>query len=175
MNVCNFQAFRTIVKSAHSWNLPYSLSLMSTIKERAGKGVKPGAAIVIDNFPHRVTKITQGKRGKGGGFVRAMLKNLTNGSCFEKTFTSDEIVEFADLEKVKYKYIYRSSDNFTFMHHETFEEMQVQKDIIEHWDFLVDSEDMEVKLLSFNGRVIGVELPNTYDYEVVKVNTDKSR
>mmetsp|Transcript_1651 Transcript_1651/g.2309 ORF Transcript_1651/g.2309 Transcript_1651/m.2309 type:complete len:83 (+) Transcript_1651:130-378(+) len=60
------------------------------------------------------------------------------------------------------------------MHHETFEEMQVQKDIIEHWDFLVDSEDMEVKLLSFNGRVIGVELPNTYDYEVVKVNTDKS-
>jgi len=96
-----------------------------------------------------------------------MLKNLTNGSCFEKTFTSDEIVEFADLEKVKYKYIYRSSDNFTFMHHETFEEMQVQKDIIEHWDFLVDSEDMEVKLLSFNGRVIGDTRSSFKDFSLI--------
>jgi len=41
------------------------------------------------------------------------------------------------------------------MHHETYEELQVEKDIIEHWDFLVESEDMEVKLLSFNGKVIG--------------------
>lgn len=27
-------------------------------------------AIVVDGDPHKVQKITQGKRGKGGGFVR---------------------------------------------------------------------------------------------------------
>lgn len=34
-------------------------------KERAGKSIRPGAAIVLNGMPHRVTKITQGKRGKG--------------------------------------------------------------------------------------------------------------
>jgi translation elongation factor P/translation initiation factor 5A len=39
-------------------------------KDRAGKAVKPGEFIVIDGAPHKVLKITQGKRGKGGGYVR---------------------------------------------------------------------------------------------------------
>ena len=39
-------------------------------KERAGKSVKPGAALILNGQPFRVTKIIQGKRGKGGGFVR---------------------------------------------------------------------------------------------------------
>ena len=34
-------------------------------KERAGKAIKPGIAIVLDGVPHRVMKIIQGKRGKG--------------------------------------------------------------------------------------------------------------
>ena len=38
---------------------------------------------------------TQGKRGKGGGFVRATVKNLVSSNTFEKTFTSDENVEIA--------------------------------------------------------------------------------
>lgn len=60
-------------------------------KERAGKSVRPGAALVLDGVPHRVTKIIQGKRGKGGGFVKATLKNMESSNTFEKTFTSDEV------------------------------------------------------------------------------------
>lgn len=39
-------------------------------KERASKIVKPGEVIVVDGAPHKIGKITQGKRGKGGGYVR---------------------------------------------------------------------------------------------------------
>jgi hypothetical protein len=39
-------------------------------KERAGKSIKPGVALVIDENPHKVMRINHGKRGKGGGFVR---------------------------------------------------------------------------------------------------------
>jgi hypothetical protein len=69
-------------------------------KERAGKSVKPGCAIILDGQPHRCTKMIQGKRGKGGGFIRATLKNILTNNTFEKTFTSDEIVEHADLERM---------------------------------------------------------------------------
>jgi translation elongation factor P/translation initiation factor 5A len=40
-----------------------------------------------------------GKRGKGGGFVRATLKSIGAGTIFDKTFSSDDIVELADVEK----------------------------------------------------------------------------
>lgn len=39
-------------------------------KDRASKAVKIGQTIVHENSPHKVTKITQGVRGKGGGFVK---------------------------------------------------------------------------------------------------------
>lgn len=51
-------------------------------------------------MPHRVTKIIQGKRGKGGGFVRATLKNMESSNSFEKTFTSDEMGEYELSGKV---------------------------------------------------------------------------
>jgi hypothetical protein len=38
--------------------------------ERAGKALKPGNAIVLNDHPNKVVKITQGKRGKGGAYVR---------------------------------------------------------------------------------------------------------
>jgi translation elongation factor P/translation initiation factor 5A len=58
--------------------------------DRAIKVVKPGGNILVNGAPHYVKKIMQGKRGKGGGFVKATLKNLLTTSTFEKTFTSDE-------------------------------------------------------------------------------------
>lgn len=94
--------FRRILKTP---TLPAS-ALRYFSKERASKGVKPGTAIVLDGQPHMVQKITQGRRGKGGGFVRfcvaiysvrfencfrALVKSLTSSNTFEKTFTADEI------------------------------------------------------------------------------------
>lgn len=82
------------------------------------------------------------------------------------------------------------------MHPKTFEEIQVGKDDIEDWQFLVDGEDMEVKLIFFNGKVIGralvvslisfsfvfisvlhagAELPIKYDYVVTAIDENKSR
>lgn len=59
---------------------PWRLVSCRSLKDRAGKSVKPGVALVLDNVPYKVTKIIQGKRGKGGGYVRAFLvdDNLPN-------------------------------------------------------------------------------------------------
>lgn len=59
------------------------------------------------------------------------------------------------------------------MNSRTFEEVQVAKDDIELWEFLVEGQ--EVKLLKFREKVIGVELPNTFEYEVMTIDETKSR
>jgi elongation factor P len=137
-------------------------------KERAGKGIRPGVAIIVDDAPHRVSKIIQGKRGKGGGFIRATMKNLISGQTFEKTYTSDEVVEFADLEKETATYSWEDSDNYMFMSSQTFEEIPVPKSEVDNGSFLLGG--LEVKLLKFRDGVIGVELPIVQEYTVVSID-----
>lgn len=106
-------------------------------KERAGKSIRPGCAIIIDSQPHRCSKMVQGKRGKGGGFIKATLKNLITGNTYEKTFTSDEIVEHADLERRGVTYSWADDTNYYFMDLETFEEIVIQHKNVEYGDYLV--------------------------------------
>jgi elongation factor P len=142
--------------------------------EKALKAVKPRARIVVTGQPHMVSKITQGKRGKGGGFVKAGLKNLISGNTTEKTFTSDEMVEMANMEKqiVNYSWCDESSNTLVFLDSETYEEVRVHKDIIDNAKFLVEGND--VKLLLFKGEVIGADLPTVCEFVVDSIDMVKS-
>ena len=106
-------------------------------KERAGKSIRPGCAIILDNQPHRCIKFVQGKRGKGGGFVKATLKNIITGNSFEKTFTSDEMVEHADLERRQVNYSWCDDNNYIFMDAETYEEVIIPMTEVEQGQYLV--------------------------------------
>ena len=122
-------------------------------KERAKASVKPGANLVIDGEPHRVTHIIQGKKGKGGGFVKAKLKSLMSGNVYEKLFLSDEIVEHAELESESVQYSWEDSDEFIFMHSTTFEEIRIAKEDVPNSKFM--QADQTVKLQKYNDKVIG--------------------
>jgi elongation factor P len=143
------------------------------LKERAGKSVRPGVNLVLDNVPHRVTKITQGKRGKGGGFVKATLKNLSTGYTRDRTFTSDETVEHADMERqvVQYSWADASDDSLVFLNTETFEEVRVAKAIVDNAHWLVEGQ--LAKVLRFRDTVLGVEIPVISEYSVVAVDPSR--
>ncbi len=84
------------------------------------------------------------------------------------------LVEGAEMEKEHYSYSWTDGNgNYTFMHSATFEEVQVPREDLEFADFLL--EGLECKLLKFKGKVIGAELPRTYEYEVVKIDAQKTR
>lgn len=115
----------------------------------------------------------QGKRGKGGGFVKATLKNLSTGFTHDKTFTSDETVEHADMERqvASYSWADTTDESLVFMHVETFEEIRIPKSLVENSHFLVGGQ--EVKLLKFRDAVLGVEIPVISEYEVTEVDPSK--
>eukprot|EP01039_Chlorochromonas_danica_P009446 gene9446-10436_t len=162
-------AYSTLVKTIPLEHSAFSRSLAT---DRASKLIKPGEAVVINGAPHRVGKITQGKRGKGGGYVRAVLKSLVDGAVFEKTFTSDENVESADLEKEVCQYTWTDGNLFCFLNSKTFEEVQVAKDVVDNAQFLIEGQ--EVKLLKFRDQFIGVELPKIVECKVVKIDSQKT-
>ena len=136
------------------------------LREKAGKAVKPGVALVLNSLPYKVVKMKQGGRGRGASFVKASLRNLETAAVVEMTFTNDEMVELAELEKepVEFSWYDDSTSSLVFMNMSSFEERRVSREDVESADFL--REGQAVKLLRFRDRVIGVELPDTIECTV---------
>lgn len=77
------------------------------------------------------------------------------------------------MEKEQYTYSWTDGNNYMFLHSSTFEEVQVPREDLEYADFLL--EGLECKLMKFKGKVIGAELPRSYEFEVVKIDQQKTR
>ena len=65
------------------------------------------------------------------------------------------------------KYLYESDGSYYFMDVETYDQIMLTKEQLgEKLNFL--KAEMEVSVLFFNGSVIGVELPNSVELEVIE-------
>lgn len=102
------------------------------------------------------------KPGKGSAFVRSKLKNYLTKCTNEKTFRAGEKLQTADVEKRTMQYTYKDGDLYVFMDMETYEETRIEED--DYTKFLIEGHKCAV--LSWNGKVIGVELPLTVELEV---------
>ena len=123
---------------------------------------KVGVNVEVDNAPWKVVEFMHVKPGKGSAFVRSKLKNYLTKATNEKTFRAGEKLQTADVEKRTMQYTYKDDDMFVMMDMETYEETRVEED--DFAKFLMEGTTCEV--LSWNGKVIGVELPINVELEV---------
>ncbi len=130
---------------------------------------RTGVTIELDGSVWRVVEFLHVKPGKGSAFVRTKLKNAQNGSVVERTFRAGESVPQATLEKRNMQHTYREGDDLVFMDMETYEEVRmVSSQIGDRVKYL--KEEMEVSVVSWDGRILDVELPNTIVLEVTETD-----
>lgn len=126
---------------------------------------KNGLTIQDGGNLYRIIEFQHVKPGKGSAFVRSKLKNLRTGAVIDKTWRAGEKVETARVETDEMQYLYASGDSHVFMNNETYEQIEInQKQIEEELKYLL--ENMNVNIVTFNGEVIGVDLPNTVELTV---------
>jgi elongation factor P len=107
---------------------------------------------------------------------KCMLKNLVSGSNLEYTFKSGEKVDEADLRKDKATFLYQTGSQYSFMHSDTYETVNIGEDLLEGSSLYL-KEGLEVHLVYFNDEVIAVDLPLkvvytiTYTEDAAKGNT----
>lgn len=126
---------------------------------------RTGLTIIVDGNLFRVLDFQHVKPGKGAAFVRSKLRNLRNGNVQEKTFRAGEKVEKAMVENRKMQYLYAQGDSHVFMDMESYEQTELAANQIED-ELLYLLENMEVHIQSFQGEMLGIELPNTVVLEV---------
>ena len=109
------------------------------------------------------------KPGKGGAFVRTKLRKIKTGQVLEKTFRSGEKIEPVFIEKMKMQFLFRQMNNVTLMDMDSYEQIVIEASVLgDQAEFL--KEDMEIISVQVNGEVLGYELPNFVELEVVETD-----
>ena len=124
-----------------------------------------GVTIELDNGIYQIIEFQHVKPGKGAAFVRTKLRNIKNGGVVEKTFRPTEKCPQAHIEKRDMQYLYADTDLYNFMDMETYDMIPVSAaDLGDNFKFV--KEDMLCKILSYKGKVFGVEPPTFVELEI---------
>ena len=128
---------------------------------------KTNVTVTIDGDPWQVVEFQHVKPGKGAAFVRAKMRNMSTGAVVERTFNAGERLPKARIERRTMQYLYESDGMYVFMDNETYDQMELSKETLgSALNFL--QENMDVKIMSYENRVLGVDLPNTVNLTVVE-------
>ncbi|WP_027417584.1 elongation factor P [Aneurinibacillus terranovensis] len=129
--------------------------------------LRPGVTIETDGDIYSVIEFQHVKPGKGAAFVRTKLRNLRSGAIKETTFRAGEKVSKALIETKEMQYLYASGDEHVFMDTSTYDQITLPTSRIEHeLKFLL--ENMNVSIVTFEGEILGVQVPNNVTLEVVE-------
>ena len=95
------------------------------------------------------------------------LKNLRTGSIIEQTFNSSTKVGKAMIEKKTMQYLYNNGDNYVFMDMGDYSQIELPlSQIKDESKFL--TENSEVSIMYYNSEMLGVNLPEKVELQVVK-------
>ncbi len=130
---------------------------------------RTGVTIELDGGVWQVVDFQHVKPGKGSAFVRTKLKNAKTGAVVERTFNAGEKVPRAHLDRREMQYLYEGDGAYNFMDTETYEQITLSNDQLgDAMKFL--KENMNIGVLFFQGTVIGIDLPNSVELEVVETD-----
>ena len=132
---------------------------------------KTGVTVEIDGDAWQVVEFQHVKPGKGAAFVRAKMRNLCTGAVVERTFNAAERLPNAEVVRREMQYLYENDGMYVFIDNDTYEQIELNNDQLgSAMNFL--KENMNVKISSFDNRILGVELPNTVELTVVATEPD---
>ena len=127
--------------------------------------LRNGNTFELDNSVFRVVEFQHVKPGKGAAFVRTKIKNVITGAVLERTFNPSEKLQGAEIEKKEMQYLYNDGDLYYFMDNETYEHMPLNAEQLGD-SLKYIKENMNVKILSFKGKVFAVEPPMFVELQV---------
>jgi elongation factor P len=128
--------------------------------------LRKGATFTQDNQIFKVLNYQHIKPGRGNATIRVMVRNMRTGSTTEMTFNSGMRVQDIRVENHDVQFLYSDGQFLTFMDMETYEQPQMRADVFDD-DLFYLTENMSLKLSSYEGEIIDYELPNTVDQKVV--------
>jgi elongation factor P len=128
-----------------------------------------GMTFDMDGSVYQIVEFQHVKPGKGAAFVRTKIKNVITGAVVERTFSPTDKFPAAFIERKDMQYLYNDDDLYYFMDLETYEQLPINKSQLSD-NFKFVKENMECKILSYQGNVFGIEPPTFVELEVTETD-----
>ena len=124
-----------------------------------GNEIKPGMIIEHKDDLWEVLKAQHVKPGKGGAFNQVEMKSVNNNTKLNERFRSNDSVEKASLEELKFNFLYEDETDYYFINQKSFEQINIKKkNIGDKGKFLI--ENLEVIIHFYNENPLSVSFPN---------------
>ena len=130
---------------------------------------RKGLKVEIEGVPWVIVDFQHVKPGKGNAFTRTKLRNLMTGANLEKTFKSGEKFNVPDVIQKEMQFLYKDENGFNFMDTANYEQLQLQPENVgAAANYLI--ENLTIFILFFNGKAIGLDLPNSVVLKIVETD-----
>ena len=129
--------------------------------------VRKGNVIEKDGKLYIVVTAENIHPGKGTPVTQLEMRRISDGVKISDRYKTTDTLEKAFIEYQTFNYLYQDGDHWVFMQPETFDQVHVGADVIGDWAPYLQ-ENMEVRLATFNGTPISIELPARVTLEVVE-------
>lgn len=97
--------------------------------------------------------------GKGASVIQVVMRDIRSGNKDNVRYRTQETVERVRLEQDDYQYLYKDGEDYTFMHLETYEQINVSAEKIGYPAAFL-TEGMQVVIETYEGEALGVQLPD---------------
>jgi elongation factor P len=105
--------------------------------------------------------------GKGTPVSQIEMRRISDGVKISERYKTTDQVERATIEDRNFTYLYEDADGFHFMNSETYDQVQVPKDVVgSSAPYL--QENMVVKLSMYDATPVSIQLPQRATLEVVE-------
>lgn len=131
--------------------------------------LKNGMTLLLDGKLQQIVDWNHHKPGKGGAVVRTKLKEVETGKIVERTFRAGEDVEQAIVTRTTLQFLYREGSDFVLMDTTTYDQSHAPAEAIgDAALYLVEGDEIGVQL--YEGRIVGVELPASKEFEITQTD-----
>ncbi len=128
--------------------------------------IRNGLCIKYNHDIYKIIEFLHVKPGKGPAFVRTKLRSLTTGKVLDNTFSAGHKIEDVRVETQTYQFLYAEGDDFHFMNNETFEQISLNKSILDAPGLLKEGTNVMVQINTETDLPLSVDMPASVILEV---------
>lgn len=129
--------------------------------------LRAGMIIKHEGDLHVVYSVDHRTPGNKRAAMQTKMRNLRSGSMIDYRFRAEDTIEKVVVDEIEFEYLYSDGEGHHFMNTENYEQLPLQDDIVgDSKEYLIPN--MHVSIEYYDGKPIGVLLPDTVDLMVVE-------
>lgn len=128
--------------------------------------IRNGLCIKFNHDIYKIIEFLHVKPGKGPAFVRTKLRSLTTGKVLDNTFSAGHKIDDVRVETHTYQFLYAEGEEFHFMNAESFEQISLNKSILDAPGLLKEGTNVMVQVNTETDLPLSVDMPASVILEI---------